>query len=244
MYNLMLGDCLERMKEIPDESVDMVLCDLPYGTTVCKWDVIIPFESLWEQYKRIIKKGRAIVLFGGEPFSSKLRLSNLDWFKYDWIWRHGRCANFAQAPYMALKEHETISVFSDGGCCKTAKNRMIYNPQGVKDCEIKCRGNGHSDLRPSKVIRPDYIQTKTGYPKSVIEFPKEQAKFHPTQKPVALLEYLIKTYTNEGETVLDNCMGSGSTGIACLNTGRNFIGIELDESYFNIAKKRIEEALA
>ena len=243
MYNLMLGDCLERMKEIPDESVDMVLCDLPYGTIVCKWDVLIPFESLWEQYKRIIKKGRAIVLFGSEPFSSKLRLSNLDWFKYDWIWRHGRCANFAQAPYMALKEHETISIFSDGGCCKTAKNRMIYNPQGVKDCEIKCRGRGHSDLRPSKVIQPDYIQTKTGYPKSVIEFPKEQAKFHPTQKPVALLEYLIKTYTNEGETVLDNCMGSGSTGIACLNTGRNFIGIELDESYFNIAKKRIEEAL-
>lgn len=125
---LMLGDCLERMKEIPDRSVDMVLCDLPYGTTVCKWDVIIPFESLWEQYKRIIKKGRSIVLFGSEPFSSKLRLSNLDWFKYDWIWRHGRCANFAQAPYMALKEHETISIFSDGGCCKTAKNRMIYNP--------------------------------------------------------------------------------------------------------------------
>ena len=241
---LMQGDCLELLKDIPDGSVDMVLADLPYGTTACKWDTCIPFEPLWEQYKRLIKPNGAIVLFGSEPFSSQLRLSNLEWFKYDWIWRHGRCANFAQAPYMALKEHEIISVFSSGGCCKTAKNRMPYNPQGVKDCYIKQHGKGHSDLRPSKTVQPDFVQLKTGYPKSVLDFSKEQAKHHPTQKPVALLEYLIRTYTNEGETVLDNVMGSGSTGVACVNTGRNFIGMELDPGYFEVAKRRIAEAQA
>lgn len=239
---LLQGDCLELMKEIPGESVDMILCDLPYGTTACKWDNVIPFEPLWRQYKRLIKPNGAIVLFGSEPFSSKLRLSNLEWFKYDWVWRHGRCANFAQAPYMALKEHELISVFSSGGCCKTAKNRMPYYPQGLKDCYIDQPGKGHSDLRPSKTTQPDYVQLKTGYPKSVLEYGKENAKFHPTQKPVKLLEYLIKTYTVSGETVLDNTMGSGSTGVACINVGRNFIGIELDPGYFEIAKDRIERS--
>ena len=241
---VMQGDCLELLKDIPDGSVDMVLCDLPYGSTACKWDTIIPFDPLWEQYKRLIKPNGAIVLFGSEPFSSKLRMSNLEWFKYDWVWRHGRCANFAQAPYMALKEHEIVSVFSSGGCCKTAKNRMTYNPQGLKNCEIKQRGKGHSDLRPSRTVQPDFMQLKTGYPKSVLEFSKEQAKYHPTQKPIALLEYLIRTYTNPGMTVLDNCMGSGSTGVACVNTGRNFIGMELDPGYFEVAKRRIEEAQA
>ena len=242
MIELKKGDCLELMKNIPDGSIDMILCDLPYGTTVCNWDNVIPFEPLWEQYKRIIKPNGAVVLFGSEPFSSKLRLSNLKWFKYDWIWKHGRCSNFAQAPYMALKEHEIVSVFSGGGCYKTAKERMKYNPQGIRSCYIKQKGKGHSDLRPSKVIQNDFMQTKTNYPKSVLEFHKEQARFHPTQKPVALLEYLIKTYTDEGETVLDNCMGSGSTGVACVNTGRNFIGIELDDHYFSVAKERIEKA--
>ena len=240
--NLLYGDCLDLMADIPGESVDMILCDLPYGTTTCKWDNIIPFEPLWAQYKRVIKCNGAIVLFGSEPFSSKLRISNLEWFKYDWVWKYGRCANFAQAPYMALKEHETISVFSAGGCCKTAKIRMTYNPQGLKDCCIKQHGKGHSDLRPSKTVQSDFVQLKTGYPKSVLEFSKEQALYHPTQKPVALLKYLIQTSTNCGETVLDNCMGSGSTGVACIDTGRSFIGIEKDPKYFEIAKNRIHDA--
>lgn len=239
--DLRQGDCLELMKSIPDGSVDLVLTDPPYGTTVCKWDNVIPFEPMWEQLERIIKPNGAILLFGSEPFSSALRMSNLKHFKYDWIWKHGRCANFAQAPYMALKEHEIISVFSAGGCCKTAKNRMPYFPQGTKKCDIKVRGKGSSELRPSKGVQQDYLQTVTGYPKSVLEFSKERAKFHPTQKPVALLEYLIRTYTQEGETVVDFTMGSGSTGVACVNTGRNFIGIELDPGYFEIAKERIEE---
>lgn len=237
LYN---GDCLELMKYIPEESIDMILCDLPYGTTVCKWDNVIPFEPLWEQYKRVIKKNGAIVLFGIEPFSSKLRMSNIEWFKYDWVWNHGRCANFAQAPYMALKSHETISIFSYGGCCKTAKVRMSYYPQGTKCCNIKQKGKGHSDLRPSKKTQKDFIQTRTGYPKSVLKFSKEKSIFHPTQKPVALLEYLVKTYTNEGEMVLDNCAGSMSTVIACLNTSRNCTAIEKDKNYFNIGCERVK----
>ena len=242
MVELKQGDCLELMKDIPVGSVDMILCDLPYGTTVCKWDTVIPFKPLWEQYKRIIKKNASIVLFGCEPFVSELIHSNNEMFKYKWIWEHGRSANFAQAPYSPLKDYEEVCVFSFGGMSKNAKNRMVYNPQNTIPCNIKQKEKGHSDLRPSKIVQSDFVQTVTNYPKAIIKFPKEQARFHPTQKPVSLLEYLVKTYTNEGDTILDNCMGSGSTGVACVNTGRNFIGMELDQGYFEIAQKRIEEA--
>lgn len=245
-YELLKGDCLELMKDIPDKSIDMVLCDLPYGMTDCKWDICIPFEPLWKQYKRIIKGNSAIVLFGSEPFSSHLRMSNIKWFKYDWIWYKNTCTGFPHAKNMPLKNHEIISVFSGGSmghATLLGERRMPYNPQGIKRVMKKAHsGSRHFNsvfgARPSH--KANYIQTHTAYPKSVLEFANNEKDVHPTQKPVPLLEYLIKTYTNEGEIVLDNCMGSGGTGVACINTGRKFIGIELDEKYFEIAKQRIE----
>ena len=240
--NLMLGDCLERMKEIPDGSVDMVLADPPYGTTACKWDSVIDLSLMWEQLKRIIKPNGAIVMTAAQPFTALLTTSALDIFKYSLVWKKSRISHFAQAPYRFLTEHEDILVFSSGGTSKNAKNRMVYNPQGTKECNIICKGKGHSDHRPSATTQADYVQTVTGYPKSILEFASDSAKVHPTQKPISLMEYLVNTYTDSGETVLDFTMGSGTTGVACVNTGRNFIGIEMDEGYFNIAKKRIEDA--
>ena len=238
-YKLLQGDCLELMKKIPDKSIDMILCDLPYGTTACKWDSIIPFKPLWEQYKRIIKDNGAIVLFGIEPFSSKLRLSNLDMYKYDWIWEKPQGVNFAQCNHMPMKVYETISVFGNFGLSKNAKIQPIYNPQGVTLVNKKKKAKTYTEHRPSSNNK-DHIQVYENYPRMIIKF-KQDRGLHPTQKPVPLLEYLIKTYTNEGDLVLDNCMGSGSTGVACINTNRNFIGMELDENYFNIAKERIKE---
>jgi len=240
---LMQGDCLERMKEIPDGSVDMVLCDLPYGTTACKWDIVIPFKPLWEQYNRIIKPNGAICLFGSEPFSSALRMSNIKHFKYDWIWEKSRTVGFLNAKNAPLKRHEIISVFSLGTTANCSKDRMEYNPQGLVEINQKRKSVSRSDgtvvgNRPSR--NKDYVAKYKGYPDTVLRFANEAKQEHPTQKPVPLLEYLIKTYTNEGETVLDNCMGNGSTGVAAVNTGRNFIGIELDPDYFAIAKGRIE----
>jgi len=242
MLKLMQGDCLERMKEIESGSVDMILTDPPYGTTACKWDSIIPLGPMWEQLKRIIKPNGAIVMTAANPFTSILIASNLKMFKYSLVWRKSKISHFAQAPYRFLTEHEDVVIFSGGGTSKNAKLRMTYNPQGLEDCNKVCKGKSHSDHRPSKVTQPDYVQTKTGYPKSILDFKSDTAKSHPTQKPVALMEYLIKTYTNEGETVLDFTMGSGSTGVAAKNLSRDFIGIELDENYFNIAKERIENA--
>ena len=217
----------------------MILCDLPYGTTACKWDVIISFDKLWEQYRRIIKDNGAIVLFGSEPFSSQLRLSNLDWFKYDWIWDKKTGLGFLDSKYRPLKQHEIISVFSKGGCSNGSKIPMIYNPQGLIPTTKK-NSNSKSNILNSEPRKRKQLDTKyTNYPKTIITFSREVG-LHPTQKPVALCEYLIKTYTNENDLVLDNCMGSGTTGVACLNSDRNFIGIELDENYFNIAKQRIE----
>ena len=275
---LIHGDCLEKMKDIPDKSIDMILCDLPYGTTACKWDVVIPFnkyvqigekviyeqeyvfdkmksgvsykealedflsvskDGLWDNYKRIIKDSGAIVLFGSEPFSSYLRMSNIKQFKYDWIWNKKLAGNGILAKKQPLKIHEIVHVFNSG----------VYFPQkikgklrskmtsGIKTCELN-GGNGIKGV--------DEYQNDEYYPVSIQEYGIGNlriGRLHPTQKPVALLEYLIKTYTLEGETVLDNCMGSGSTGIACINTDRTFIGIEKDEKYFEIAKKRIEEHL-
>ena len=233
---LMQGDCLELLKDIPDGSVDMVLTDPPYGTTACKWDSVIPFEPMWEQLNRIIKPNGAILLFGSEPFSSALRMSNIKNFKYDWIWEKEQGANFMLCKYQPYKVHEIISVFS-----KATHN---YFPQ-MTDGKPYVSGKGTSGDITGNVPK---VQTKNDgkrYPRSIQKFCTEKSKSkHPTQKPVALLEYLIRTYTNEGETVLDFTMGSGSTGVACVNTGRKFIGMELDPGYFEVAKRRIEGAQA
>ncbi len=231
------------MKSIPNKSVDMILCDLPYGTTACKWDVVIPFDKLWEQYERVIKDNGAIVLFGAEPFSSQLRVSNLKLYKYDLVWKKSRKTYFAQAPYRFMSNTENISVFSFGGTSKNALNRMKYYPQGVLPSELIVQDIGASSFRPNRKKQKPYKKRGTNYPTNILDFPNEGKTQHPTQKPVALLEYLIKTYTQENEIVLDNTMGSGSTGVACLNTNRRFIGIEKDKNYFKVAKARIEEHL-
>jgi site-specific DNA-methyltransferase (adenine-specific) len=232
---LLQGDCLELMKGIPDGSIDMILCDLPYGTTACKWDSVIPFEPLWEQYRRIIKNNGAIALFGSEPFSTELRHSNLKMFKYDWIWEKEQGANFMLCKYQPYKVHEIISVFS--------KKTHVYLPQMTEGSPY-ISGKGTSGAITRNVVKVQTKNNGTRYPRSVQKFNTDKSKgsFHPTQKPVALLEYLVKTYTNEGDVVLDNCMGSGSTGVACINTGRKFIGMELDKQYFDIAVNRIAEA--
>ena len=237
--NLIFGDCLEKMKDIPDGSVDMILTDPPYGKTACKWDTVIPFDPMWKELNRIIKPNGAIVLFASQPFTSALVMSNLKMFRYDWIWNGFRAANFAQAPYMPLKNCENIVVFSSATIASNSTNRMQYNPQGLVNINKVCKGKKANDHRPNREPQSDYIQTKTGYPTQILEFRKDTKPVHPTQKPVPLLEYLIKTYTNEGETVLDFTMGAGSTGVACVNTGREFIGIEKDEKYFKIAENRI-----
>ena len=235
MIQLYNGDCLELMKNIPNGSVDLVLTDPPYGTTACKWDSIIPFEPMWEQLNRIIKQNGAICLFGSEPFSSALRMSNIKNFKYDWIWEKEQGANFMLCKYQPYKVHEIVSVFS--------KAKHNYFPQ-MTDGKPYISGKGTSGEITGNRQK---VQTKNEgkrYPRSIQRFNTEKNKStHQTQKPIALLEYLIKTYTNEIETVLDFTMGSGSTGVACINTNRNFIGIELDKGYFDIAKERIEEAV-
>lgn len=230
----MKGDCLELMKEIPDKSVDMVLTDPPYGTTACKWDSVIPFELMWAELKRIIKPMSAIVLFGAEPFSSALRMSNIKDFKYDWIWKKQKPTNFYHAKSQPLREHEIVHVFNGSKEC--------YFPQGTSPVFIKSGRKNKSSNLYSKYDGKDYIQTTGNYPRSIITANTEpdNARLHPTQKPVALLEYLIKTYTLEGETVLDFTMGSGSCGVAAKKLNRNFIGIERDDKYFEIAKNRIE----
>ena len=238
---LIHGDCLEKMKDIPDKSVDMILCDLPYGTTACKWDVVIPFEPLWVQYKRVIKERGAIVLFGSEPFSSYLRMSNIKQYKYDWVWEKTKGGGFPLANKMPLKRHEIISVFY--------RKQPTYNPQKTKAPKHlidKRKTLNNSSKYSSAIPMKNTIRKKDDgmrFPTSVQKISSVSGGSHPTQKPVALLEYLIKTYTLEGETVLDNTMGSGSTGVACINTKRNFIGIEKDDKYFEVAKKRIADAM-
>lgn len=238
------------MKDIPDKSVDMILCDLPFGITSSKWDKVIPFEPLWEQYKRIIKINGAICLFGAEPFASKLRTSNTKWFKYDWVWIKNNAVGFVNAKLKPMNKHEVICVFSEGKTSNGNKNNMPYFPQGLIPYNKESRsgnkkGKDNTYWRPSLKSSNEggYIQEFTNYPTTVLQFNKVQKAVHPTQKPVPLLEYLIKTYTNEGETVLDNCMGSGSTGVACVNTNRSFIGIELNQKYYNLAKERIKNKI-
>ncbi len=242
---LIQGDCLVEMAKIPDKSIDMILCDLPYGTTACKWDVIIPFDKLWEQYNRIIKDNGAILLFGSQPFTSLLICSNIKMFKCEWIWKKAVGSNFATTKYMPMKEHESILVFGKNRVsyypilqprAESGKKRLNYGHKGSKTGEI------YDSISFSGFDKDTYNQDMR-CPSSVQYFNnREKCRgLHPTQKPVALLEYFIKTYSKEGDTILDNCMGSGSTGVACVNTGRDFIGIELNKEYFEIATKRIKE---
>lgn len=237
------GDCLELMKQIPDGSIDLILTDPPYGTTACKWDSVIPFEPMWDQLNRIIKPNGAVLLFGSEPFSSSLRVSNLKMYKYDWVWEKTQATGHLNAKKQPLRCSENISVFY--------KKQPAYHPQKTQ---------GHKPMNGG--VRKLSVQNKTDvygkatkelpfggntdrYPRNIIKYKsdKQTNYLHPTQKPVALLEYLVKTYTNENETVLDFTMGSGSTGVACLNTNRKFLGFELDENYFNVAKERLEKCI-
>ena len=239
------GDCLELMKTIPDKYVDMILCDLPYGTTACKWDTIIPFEPLWKQYKRIIKDNGAIVLTASQPFTSALVMSNVKMFKYQWVWVKSKAVGFVNAKLKPMPKHEDVLVFSFGTTANRAKNNMLYNPQnlipygkvvkGRKGSSKDSDGNGYG--RPS--MKPELLQEFTNYPNSVLETASEGKTRHPTQKPVALFEYLIKTYTNENELVLDNCSGSGTTAIACINTNRKYICMEKDEGYYEKSIERV-----
>ena len=243
---LLQGDCLEVMKKIPDESIDMILCDLPYGTTKNKWDSTISLELLWEQYNRIIKKRGCIALFAQTPFDKVLGSSNLKMLKYEWIWEKPMATGRLNCNFAPMKAHENILIFSKSAACyvKDSNNAMIYIPQMTEGKPYKAisgRASTNYDTKWSKEQLT--VNEGTRYPRDVQKFAHDRGKYHPTQKPVALLEYLVKTYTNEGETVLDNCMGSGSTGVACVNTNRNFIGVELDENYFNIAKERIGNEL-
>lgn len=234
------GNCLDVMKNIPDGTVDMVLCDLPYGITQNKWDSVIPFEPLWAEYKRVTKSNAVIALFASQPFSSALVMSNPKMFRHEWIWIKNRGSNFANTVREPMKEHEHVLIFSNG---KWTYNKQMQERTGGGAERVKYSFNKITESENyRKFDRPSQSSGKLRVPSSWQKFNVEVG-LHPTQKPVALLEYLIKTYTNEGETVLDNCMGSGSTGVACINTNRDFIGIELDDSYFNIASNRIHEAI-
>lgn len=228
--DLRQGDCLELMKDIPDKSIDMILCDLPYGTTRNKWDSIIPLDKLWKQYERIIKDNGAVVLFSQMPFSAQLVYSNLKLFRYEWIWEKDNGTGFLNAKKMPLKIHENIEIFY--------KKQPTYNPQMRKGFKPYSQMSGRGSSNYGEQVRVTTINEGDRYPIDVIEFKRDKTKIHPTQKPVALLEYLIKTYTNENETVLDNCAGSMSTVIASTNTNRNCIAIEKDKNYFEIGKKK------
>jgi len=229
MINLIHGDCLVEMARSPDGSVDMIMCDLPYGTTDCAWDSVIPFEPLWAHYKRIIKPTGVVVLTASQPFTTALIASNMREFKYCWVWEKSAATGHLLAKRRPMKLHEDICIFSFGRAC--------YNPQDLLPFnKMTKRGSNGENFRSSGL---ENFQEFTNYPRSIIRCATDTKRVHPTQKPVALMEYLIKTYTNPGDTVLDNCMGSGTTGVACVNTGRKFIGIERDAKYFGVAFGRI-----
>ena len=264
--DLMRGDCLDLMKNIPDNSIDLICCDLPYGTTdvhggkksknrFLEWDNIIPLDKLWIEYKRILKDKGVVCLNADQPFTSKLIVSNLDWFRYEWLWKKNITTGFLLANYRPMKQTEDIIIFSPAGAsASSAKggNCMTYNPQGLVEKIVNKKNNkkrlgkfllNEEFMGKNNVLlgEKEYTQKATNYPKEIIEFDMDRQSIHPTQKPVALIEYLIKTYSNEGDIVLDNCMGSGTTGVACVRTNRNFIGIEMDDNYFELAKERIEK---
>tara|TARA_B100000927_G_scaffold269865_1_gene245565 strand:+ start:2401 stop:3240 length:840 start_codon:yes stop_codon:yes gene_type:complete len=260
LYN---GECLEVMSGIDESSVDLILCDLPYGTTdrtggdrLLKWDTVIPLDKLWSEYKRILKPKGAVVLTSDQPFTSQLIMSNIDWFKYEWIWKKKKTTGFLLANHRPMKQTEDVVVFSPAGASGASfksGNGMTYNPQGLIEKKIVKKNNAkrlgkflhnveHMGKGNKLLHETEYEQKYTNYPSEIIEFGLDKDSFHPTQKPIALMEYLIRTYSNEGETVLDNCMGSGTTGVASKNTKRKFIGIELSEEYFHKAKERIEKS--
>lgn len=268
MYcNLYKGDCLEKMKLIKDNSVNLILADLPYGTTdrngkkgsrIFKWDSVIPLDDLWAEYKRILVPNGSVVLTADQPFTSQLVMSNLEWFKYEWIWKKSRTTGFFTANYRPMKSTEDILVFSEGGAAaasaKSGRGNMTYNPQGLKEKRVKKKnsrkrlgkllGNEEFVGKNNKMLGDsEYEQKWTNYPTEILEFGIETGTIHPTQKPVPLFEYLVKTYSNEGEVVLDNVMGSGTTGIAALNSGRNFIGIEKEDKFFDLSVDRIKESV-
>lgn len=247
IYNM---DCLEGMKQIPDGTIDAIICDLPYGTTDCSWDSVIPLEPLWEQYRRVLKHQGSVLLFGSEPFSTMLRMSNLKWYKYDWIWQKNVPTGFQHAKNMPLKDFEIISVFSAAGMGHAnllGKNRMIYNPQGLTPCHIV--KNGKTSFNNTVGQRPSHkdivVRELENYPRMILRYDSQSGegannvRIHPTQKPVDLLRYLVLTYTNEGDTVLDNCMGSGTTAVACIKEKRHFIGFEKDKTYWEKSVKRV-----
>lgn len=236
-HMLMQGDCLDLMAQIPDGSVDMILCDLPYGTTACKWDTVIPFDALWAHYKRVIKQNGAVVLFAQSPFDKVLGCSNLPMLRYEFIWEKTEATGHLNAKRAPMKAHENMLVFYSA--------QPTYNPQKTSGHKRKTARNVDRATKQSECYGAQegitHYDSTERYPRSVLQFStdKQKSTLHPTQKPVTLCEYLIRTYTNEGETVLDNCMGSGTTGVACLNIGRNFIGIEKDPKYFEIARNRV-----
>ena len=247
-FDLHQGDCLEVMAGIEDKSIDLILCDPPYGATCLKWDKVIDFEQMWREYKRIIKDDGVIAIFGIQPFTSMLITSNPEMYRYSWVWRKDSATGHLNANYKPMQITEDINVFSYGKVGSLSKNPIRYNPQGVTEVNIKKRNNPNSTWRKNKgyggennLLNSDkpFTQKYTGYPDNILVFPRDKHAVHPTQKPVALLEYLIRTYTKENEVVLDNCMGSGSTGVACMNTNRRFIGIELDAQHFDTAKRRM-----
>lgn len=245
---LLHGDCIEEMQCIEKNSVDLILCDLPYGTTACPWDSIIPLDALWECYKKIIKPYHPIVLTASQPFTTVLAASNMEWFRYEWIWVKNRPTNFAHAKNKPMKKHENVLVFSEGTTVHATQSakRMPYYPQGLVDIdpvEVEKKDSELTDaFFQKRKSHGKFQRTATGYPHTILEFSTDQLGLHPTAKPVALMEYLIRSYSVEGAVVLDNTMGSGTTGVAAINTDRSFIGIERDPSYFEIAKSRIEKA--
>lgn len=255
---LMRGDCLDKMSKIPDESVDLILTDLPYGTTKVKWDSVIDIEKLWIQYKRIIKKPTGvIVLFGKQPFTARVISANFEWFKYCWIWKKDRTTKFLLANYRPMTNTEDIMVFSPGGAAAASKEtgNMTYNPQGLIKKVVNKKNNENRlgkmlnqkhHLGENNKLYSDksYKQHFTNYPTEILEFKTQDDMVHETQKPVDLLEYLVRTYSNEKDVVLDSTMGSGTTGVACMNTNRQFIGIELNKEYFGISRDRIKKAMA
>lgn len=246
--NIYHGDCLELMNGIPDKSINMILCDLPYGTTACSWDEVIPFESLWKHYNRIIKDSGVIALFGSEPFGTVLRMSQFDLYRYDWYWVKSKAGLYQHAKNRPMKAIETISIFSKSkwGHISQVKNRMPYNPQGIKSSGVKVvtknyNAGGTVGERPNQIGKE--YESFTGFPNDVLHYQNiiGRQAMHPTQKPTDLCEYLIKTYTNEDDIVLDNCIGSGTTAIAAINTNRQYIGIELNDDYYELAKNRINQ---
>lgn len=255
IYNM---DCLVGMKDIPDNSVDCIICDLPYGTTACKWDVLIPFDKLWEQYRRILKHQGSALMFGSEPFSSLLRMSNFDWYKYDWIWQKGTPSGFQHAKNMPMKDYENICVFSAaamGHVSRLGDHRMTYNPQGLQRMKKPVvEHNKHNKFSGTVGSRPSnqdtIVREVTNYPRMIQFFDNQcgetmnNKRIHPTQKPADLIQYLIRTYTNEGDVVLDNCMGSGTTAIAAIREKRHYIGFELNEEYYKKSLARIKKELS